>query len=120
MNEEIKRILKMVEEGKLTSDQAAELISAIKESDRQSEPPKSGEKKLKVNIVSSKGKDFNINMPLKFCKGILKATGKIPMHIEGGEEKDMQVIMAAIENEVCGKIVDMRSGNGDHIEVVIE
>lgn len=31
MNDEIKRILKLLEEGKINSDQASELIDAIKE-----------------------------------------------------------------------------------------
>jgi len=120
MKEEINRIIKMVEEGKITSDQASELIGAIKEKESEPEQQKSSDKNLKVNILSKSGKNLNIKLPLKFCKGILKATGKIPVHINGGEEIDTKVIMAAIENECCGKIVELNSDNGDYIEVVIE
>lgn len=120
MNEEIKRILKLLEDGKITSDQASELIAALKDKETQSDQPKSTEKHLKVIVTSCDGKNLNIKLPIKFIKGIIKATGKMPVHINGGEEIDMNVVMAAIENEVCGKIVEMNSSKGDYVEVKIE
>lgn len=120
MKEEIKRILKMVEEGKITSDQASDLIDALKENQSNQEQPKSSEKNLKVNIISHKGKNVNVKFPLKFVKGIIKATGKMPVHINGSEEIDMKAFAEAIENEVTGKIVEINTKEGDYIEVVIE
>ncbi len=121
MNEEIKRILKMVEEGKLTSNQASELIEALKEKESEPELSKSiGSRHLKVNIKSHNGKNVNLKLPLKFIKGIIKATGKLPVHINGDHELDMKVISEAIENEITGKIVELNSDEGDYIEVIIE
>lgn len=121
MNEEIKRILKMVEDGKISADQASELISALKDKETQSEQPKSSaDKHLKVNIVSHNGKNVNIKLPIKFVKGIIKATGKLPVHINGNQEIDMKTISDAIENDITGRIVELTSNEGDHIEVVIE
>lgn len=122
MNEEIKRILKLVEDGKLNSDQATELIGALK---NQSGAGKAAtaqivDRHLKVNITSSKGKNLNIKLPVKFVKGIIKATGKMPVHINGDQEIDMKVISDAIANDVTGKIVEMKTNNGDYLEVVIE
>ena len=122
MNEEIKRILKLVEEGRLTSDQALELISALKEKDAAPEDqPKSGfNRQLKVIVKSHDGKNVNIKLPLKFVKGIIKATGKLPVHINGDQKIDMDAISEAIENDICGKIVELNSDTGDFVEVVIE
>jgi len=121
MNEEIKRILKMVEEGKLSSDQASELISALKEKETDSGQTKSSiDKQLKVNIKSHNGKNVNIKLPIKFVKGIIKATGKLPVHINGNQEIDMKAISDAIENDITGKIVELNSSEGDYIEVLIE
>ena len=120
MNEDIRRILKMVEDGKINSDQATELISALNNSDVTPAENKAWSKHLRVNVKSSEGKNINIKLPLKFVKGILKATGKLPMKIEGGEEIDMQVITDAIEHEISGKIVEVHTDKGDYVEVVIE
>jgi uncharacterized protein Veg len=121
MNEEIKRILKMVEDRKINSDQAAELISAIKDKETDSGQQKSSkDKHLKVNIKSHNGKNINIKLPIKFVKGIIKATGKLPVHINGNQEIDMKAISEAIENDITGKIVELNSNEGDYIEVLIE
>ena len=120
MNEDIKRILKMVEEGKINSDQATELIDAIKKNDVVPAEQNAWSKNLRVIVKSSEGKNVNIKLPLKFIKGILKATGKLPVKIEGGEEIDMQVITDAIENEICGKICEVNTDKGDYIEVLID
>ena len=122
MKEEINRILKMVEEGKITSDQASELISAIKETgETAGEQTKScGCKNLKVLIKSHEGSNVNLKLPLKFVKGIIKATGKLPVNINSGQEINMKVITDAIENDICGKIVEICSDDGDNVEVIIE
>jgi len=121
MNEEIKRILKMVEEVKLTSSQASELIEALKEKESETEQSKAaGSRYLKVNIKSHNGKNINLKLPVKFIRGIIKATGKLPVHINGNHELDMKVISEAIENDITGKIVELNSDEGDYVEVIIE
>jgi ABC-type Fe3+-hydroxamate transport system substrate-binding protein len=120
MNEEIKRILKLVEEGKINSDQASELIDALKQNITQVEEKKSNGKYLKVNITSAEGKNINVKLPLKFVKSVIKATGKLPMKIQGSEEIDLQLVAEAIENEVDGNIVELNTNSGEHIEVTIE
>jgi hypothetical protein len=122
MNEEIKRILRLVEEGKINSEQASDLINALKSEGgaEKAAIAQKTDRHLKVNITSSKGKNLNIKLPVKFVKGIIKATGKLPVHINGDQEINMQVISEAIENDVTGKIVEMHTNNGDYLEVVIE
>jgi hypothetical protein len=53
-------------------------------------------------------------------RGIIKATGKLPVHINGNQEIDMKAISEAIENDITGKIVELNSNEGDYIEVLIE
>ncbi len=150
MKEEISRILKMVEEGKLNSEQAAMLIEALKNDDRGStveavyeEVSKEaganfdkeafmrndfkgvqGEKFLQIRVLSGDGDRVKINLPINFVKGILKVTGKLPMiHAEQLEGVDvaemMDVIMAAIENDLTGRLVDVETANGDLVIVEI-
>lgn len=150
MNEEITRILKMVEEGKLNSEQAAMLIEALKNDNRENTVETlyesvskeadgsfdkeafmkndfkgaEGEKFLQIRILSGDGDRVKINLPINFVKGILKVTGKLPMiqaeQLEGVDVAEMMdVIMAAIENDLTGRLVDVESANGDLVIVEI-
>lgn len=42
------------------------------------------------------------------------------MHGANGLDIDMKMISEAIENDIDGKIVDVKSANGDTVEAVIE
>jgi hypothetical protein len=123
MNENINRILKMVEDGKIDAAKAAELIEALNEKEPATNTQtQTKEKMLKVRILSAKGETVNVNLPIKFVKSSIKAFGKIPINIHGetNHDIDMQAIADAIENGIDGRIVDINSKSGDKIEVVIE
>ena len=126
MNDEIKRILKLLEDGKINSVQASELIEALGTDKNKQDDIKHDEQKgetgknLKVNIKTRKGENINLKFPLKFIKGIIKATGKIPLHINGSEEFDMKVLSEAIENNTTGKILELNSNSGDFVEIIIQ
>ncbi|MBZ9689397.1 hypothetical protein G9F72_024165 [Clostridium estertheticum] len=137
MNEEISRILKMVEEGKIDSEKAMQLIEALKgESkeavilDKSPSNNSQGNSKFKVKMlrikVRSKENDIvNINLPLAFVSGMIKTFGKIPnINVNGMNDVDMdamtQTILDAIDGGIGGKIVDIQTADGDVVEVVIE
>jgi len=124
MNENINRILKMVEEGKIDAAKAAELIEALNEKEPvDSETISSNkEKMLKVRVLSAKGETVNVNLPIKFVKASIKAFGKIPINIHGdtNHDIDVQAIADAIESGIDAKIVDINTKSGDTVEVVIE
>ena len=137
MNEEISRILKMVEEGKIDSEKAMQLIEALKgESkeaiilDKSANDDSHSNSKFKVKMlrikVRSKENDIvNINLPLAFVSGMIKTFGKIPnVNVNGMNDVDMdamtQTILEAIDGGIGGKIVDIQTGDGDVVEVVIE
>lgn len=146
MKEEIARVLKMVEEGKMTSEQAVQLIEALKIStveeietpnikeeapgfDRESFlrndlKASPGEKFLQIRILSGENDKVKINLPLNFVKGVLKVTGKLPMiQVEQMEGVDvpaiMETIMAAIDSDLTGRLVDVESSKGDLVIVEI-
>ncbi|ADK13553.1 SHOCT-like domain-containing protein [Clostridium ljungdahlii] len=129
MNEEISKILKMVEEGKITSDKAQELIEALNDKntslDVSSNIPNDADiinKMLKIKVISHDGDNVNVNLPVKFVKTMLKTIGKIPIpeNAKCMENLDLNVIAEAIDNGLSGKIVDVKSANGDIVEVSIE
>ncbi|MBU3188530.1 hypothetical protein K9O30_04045 [Clostridium bowmanii] len=137
MNEEISRILKMVEEGKIDSEKAMQLIEALKGESKESiilDKPSSNNshsnlkfkvKMLRIKVRSKENDIVNINLPLAFVSGMIKTFGKIPnVNVNGMSDIDMdamtQTILEAIDGGVGGKIVDIKTGDGDVVEVVIE
>ncbi|MCB2295203.1 hypothetical protein LGK95_17095 [Clostridium algoriphilum] len=123
MKEEVKRILKMVEEGKIDVDKASELIDAINKS-ANAQPiitAKNLDKMLKVRVLSATKDTVNVNVPVKFLKAIGNAVNNIKIPgISDEDGIDIKMIMEAIDSGLEGKIVEVKSGNGDIIEVSIE
>lgn len=137
MNEEISRILKMVEEGKIDSEKAMQLIELLKvgnkelvnldkvSSSNNGSSTNINGKMLRIKVRSKDNDNVNINLPLKFVSGMIKTFGKIPnVNVSGMENVDMdamtQTILEAIDGGMDGKIVDIQSGDGDIVEIVIE
>ena len=84
----------------------------------------SGEKFLQIRVLSVEGDKVKINLPINFVKGILKVTGKLPMiqadQLEGIDVPAMmETIMAAIESDLTGRLVDVESSKGDLVIVEI-
>ena len=123
MQEEIKRILKMMEEGKIDSDKATELIEAINLKPDSQQPTKTvnSDKMLRVKVISSTEDNVNVNIPINFLKAIGTAVNNIKIPgVSEQEGIDIKMIMEAIDSGLEGKIVDVKSANGDIVEVAIE
>lgn len=129
MNEEILMVLKMVEEGKLSADKAKELIDTLlgKTENIEAVKAKSYEDKfLKVEVLSHKGDQVNVKLPVKIVKEILKVSGKLPIasYIEGMNGVDidslMNTLVTCLDNEVIGDIVDVCSCEGDIVKIFID
>lgn len=133
MNEEVLRVLKMVEEGKITADKAKDLIDALNNSNStnngdtqivMSENKSYEDKFLRIKVLSAEGDKVNVQLPIKIIREILKVTGKLPIKTEALDGVDieqlMNTIVTCLDNEVMGEIVDITSNKGDIVKVVIE
>lgn len=128
MSAEIEKIITMVQEGKVDATKASELIQVLK--DRESGNNLSSkssaytDKMLKVRIVSAENDNVSVNVPIKLVKVVLLAGHNIAASIPQSEKyvKDIDIglLLDAIENELDGQIVDVKSANGDTISVAIE
>jgi hypothetical protein len=122
MKEDISRILKMVEEGKIDAAKATELIEAlnsVQHIDLSKKIDNSG-KMLRVKVISGTNDKVDVNLPIDFIKKVLSACGKIPIGVNGMETIDTALIAEAIASGIEGKIVDVKSSNGDLVEVYID
>ena len=128
MQEEIAKVLTMVQEGKIDANKGSELIKVLtdKESGKKllEKPTKYLDKTLKVRIVSSQEDNVTVNLPLKLVKAVLMAGHSIAASIPQSEkyvkDLDINLIVEAIDNELDGQIVDIKSSNGDTVSVFID
>ena len=129
MKEEISRVLTMVQEGKIDADKGSELIQVLKEKEETGnklfeKPTKYLDKTLKIRVVSAENDNVTVNLPIKLVKVVLMAGHSIAASIPQSEKYikdiDINLIIEAIENELGGQIVDIKSANGDIVSVIID
>ncbi|MDP9738977.1 SHOCT-like domain-containing protein [Peribacillus frigoritolerans] len=129
MKEEITRVLTMVQEGKIDADKGSELIQVLKEKEETGnklleKPTKYLDKTLKIRVVSAENDNVTVNLPIKLVKAVLMAGHSIAASIPQSEkyvkDVDISLIVEAIENELDGQIVDIKSANGDTVSVIID
>ena len=123
MKEDVMRIMKMVEEGKINAEKGSELIEALngnKLSEKFVVNNSNEGMMLKIKVKSSTNDNVNIKLPINFIKGVLASCGKLPMNVKGMEGIDIDMLVQAIDSGLTGRIVDVQTGDGDIVEVVIE
>ena len=125
MNEEVMRILKMVEEGKLNADKAKELIDALEQPSQEIITVKDYDNKmLRVNIESHEGDEVKLKLPVKVIKTIIKATGKLPMmstNVDGVNMDELiDIISSSLDSSVMGEILNINSSDGDIVKILVE
>ena len=139
MNEAIAKVLTMVQEGKIDAEKGSELIEVLKEKENsgniltkkldslENRSPRASrylDKMLKIRVVSAENDHVTVNLPLKLVKVVLMAGHSIASSIPESEKYvkdiDINLIVEAIENELDGQIVDIKSANGDTVSVIIE
>ena len=120
MNEERMRILKMLEEGKISVDEATELIKAMETSQTQEIAPLEGKPKwLRIRVDSGDSEKVNVNLPLSLARVALKF---IPQQAKGQMEEqgvDMDALLSEITEIKIGKLVEVEDGD-DHVSIWIE
>jgi hypothetical protein len=119
VNDEKDRILKLLEEKKITAEEAARLLDALKGSaggDRRN-------RFLKVRVVDkdSGRTKVNVTLPMsliKFGMNFVPDSAKAKFE---GQEIDMRVVSEALEKGITGKIVDVDDEEkGQHVEIWLE
>jgi len=119
VNDERDRILKMLEEKRITADDAARLLDAL----NRSESGGRANRFLKVRVckAGSDRPNVNITLPIGLVKwGMHMMPASAKAKIEE-QEIDMRVVTEALEKGISGKIVDVHDEDKDeHVEVWLE
>jgi hypothetical protein len=121
------QILRLLEEGIITAEEAAKLLSALdigaeKEqgSDRASEPRGKKARWFRVRVTDgATGKrKVNVNLPLGLVGVGMKVGAKFAPDMN---DVDMNEIFEAIKTGAQGKIVDVYDDeDGEHVEIFVD
>ena len=128
MKTEIEKVLTMVQEGKVDAAKGSELIEVLQGRESSggnfAKPVAYTDKVLKIRVVSAENDNVSVNLPIKLIKVLLKAgyniAGNIPQSEKYVKDLDIDIIIEAIENELDGQIVEVKSADGDNVSIVIE
>jgi len=121
-NEERMKILRMIDEGKITAEEGAKLLSTLGESRKAGHKPTlrggpGGAKWLKVRVtdmVTGKAK-ATVNLPLGLVDAGLNIASKYAPDVAFDE------LVGAINAGAEGKIIDVYDEeDGEHVEIFIE
>ncbi|GAB4559186.1 MAG: hypothetical protein Kow0047_04880 [Anaerolineae bacterium] len=124
-SEERLRILKMVEEGKLSAEEGAKLLAALAESEGHrstasgaSSPSSARWFRVRVTDAATGKAKVSVNIPLGLVDFALKLGARFAPELQGVKINE---ISEAIRSGMVGKIVDVTDEEGgDHVEIFVE
>ncbi len=124
MREEFVRVMNLVKEGKLTPEQAAELIETIVSKKSIDEKQTDHSKKLiKVLVRSEKGDNVDIQLPLKLSKLLAISLPVLKEKVPGIDLNAVsQQIEEALEHleALEGDIINVTTDDGTIVRVFVE
>ncbi len=123
MNPEKIKVLKMLEEKRITSEEAMQLLEAVDRLDKAGAAAPRRGRFLRIRVYEGEGgkAKVNINVPLGWSKLLTPfIEGKIKARLqEKGYELDLGKIQEYIESGETGKIVDVQDG-ANKVEIYID
>ncbi len=122
--EERMKILKMIEEGKISAEDGAKLLAALSEGRRSSASTPSRTAgaghwlRIRVTDTVTGRSKASVQIPL----GLIDAGMKIGAHFAPEVEGvDMSHVMGALRSGMTGKIIDVvDEEDGEHVEIYVE
>ncbi|MBP6179620.1 MAG: hypothetical protein KA473_13870 [Anaerolineales bacterium] len=126
-SEERMKILKMIEEGKISADEGSKLLAALSDSRRgipmPPRPPGMGggpARWLRIRVTDTRtGRSkASVQIPLALVDAGMKIGAHFAPEVEG---VDMTNVMEALRAGVMGKIIDVTDEeDGEHVEIYVE
>jgi hypothetical protein len=121
--EERMKILKMIEDGKITAEEGAKLLAALSESRRTPPPPTATGSaarwfRVRVTDTATGRTKVNVNLPMGLVNVGLKMSARFAPELD---QEQMGAIAEALKTGMTGKVLDViDEDDSEHIEVFIE
>jgi hypothetical protein len=123
-SEERMKILKMIEDGKLSAEEGTKLLAALN-SPRVPTPPRpvggpGAPRWLRIRVtdIRTGRSKASVQIPLALVDAGMKIGAHYAPEVEG---VDMTNVMEALRSGVTGKIIDVTDDeDGEHVEIYVE
>ncbi len=123
-SEERMKILKMINDGKISADEGAKLLTALTKGGSKPKPRKKSSLEsqwLRVRVTDMQtGKaKVNVNLPLKLLDAGLNIAAKYAPEMD--DDQMMETVREALTENIQGKIVDVVDEvDQEHVEIFID
>ncbi len=116
--EERMKILRMVQEGKISAQDAARLLHALEQSDTPPTGRRARWLRIRVTDVHSDELRVNVTLPISLVLGGMKVGERFAPQIEGLSTEQLRVYL---EEGFKGHIVDVFDDvDGERVEILLE
>ena len=123
--EERMKILKMVEEGKISAEDGAKLLSALKDSRKGAGTPASGPMggearwfRVRISDLTTGKTTTTVNIPLGLVNA---AMGMGARFVPNWDSSQMEALTEALKSGALGKIIDVTDEDkGERVEIFVE
>ena len=121
--EERMQILRMIEEGKISAGEGAELLRALDKKGGNDPEPLRGAStprwfRVRITDTSTGRNKVNVNIPMGLVDVGLKMGARFAPDMEG---VDYQTLMEAVRSGKQGKVIDVTDNDGgERVEIFVE
>jgi hypothetical protein len=126
-SEERMRILRMIQEGKISADEGAKLLAALRDNRKETREAsvvinRGGSSKnwlrIRVTDMRTNRAKVSVNLPMGLVEAGMKIGAQYAPELNG---IDLAAILEEVKNGAQGKIIDvMDEEDGEHVEIFIE
>jgi len=123
-SEERMKILKMIEEGKLSAEEGTKLLAALSDKRMPTSPRPPGMSggarwlRIRVTDIRSGRSKASVQIPLALVDAGMKIGAHFAPEVQG---VDMSNVMEAVRSGMMGKIIDVTDEeDGEHVEIYVE
>jgi len=119
MQEERRKILNMVQDGKITADEAARLLDALRDQMESAQQRKRKPRWVRIRVTDVEGKRVRVNLTLPV--GLVRAGLRAGGSIAGMEGLNTGELEEMLNRGEVGHILDMQdTAGGERVEIFIE
>ncbi|HOT91590.1 MAG TPA: hypothetical protein PLJ78_07305 [Anaerolineae bacterium] len=119
MYEERQKILRLIQEGKITADEAARLLDALRDQMESAQQRKRKPRWVRIRVTDMEAKKVRVNLTLPV--GLVRAGLRVSGNIAGMEGLDTGELEEMLNRGETGYILDTRdAGGSERVEIFIE
>ena len=124
MKEERKRVLDMLAEGKISSDEAARLLDSLEEKSGHSEAETTQNNEgrfLKIHVEDPKDNSkVDVRLPLVLVRAASRFASRNAKANVNGADIDLNELFDAIDKGTKGEVIAITGDNGETVVIGIE